>query len=175
MNDVRHEFSFRSAQRDLTWMPKEIAGNQVRDKATSELQRQLLVMRPSDSNDPLCQLAALFTSATIRASSAAVNSFSANEVGHMRPSSRAALSLKPSVAYLVLNFCASWKKQTTLPSLAYAGIPYHSFAESPGALALMMEWSRSPMARSGADIPAIFATTPLSPPASPVRAPALSS
>jgi hypothetical protein len=32
------------------------------------------------------------------------------------PSSRFAVSLKPSVAYLVLNFCALWKKQTTLPS-----------------------------------------------------------
>jgi hypothetical protein len=50
------------------------------------------------------QLTALFTSAAIRASSAAVNSFSANEVGHMAPSSRFALSLKPIVAYLVLNF-----------------------------------------------------------------------
>ena len=42
----------------------------------------------------------------------------------MAPSSRFALSLKPNVAYLDLNFCALWKKQTTLPSLAYAGIPY---------------------------------------------------
>ena len=33
-------------------------------------------------------------------------SFSANSVGHMAPSSRFALSLKPSVAYRVLNFCA---------------------------------------------------------------------
>ncbi len=29
-----------------------------------------------------------------------------------------AASLKPSVAYLVLNFCALWKKQTIFPSLA---------------------------------------------------------
>src|SRR4030088_3328220 len=29
-----------------------------------------------------------------------------------------ALSLKPSVEYLVLNFCEGWKKQVTLPSLA---------------------------------------------------------
>jgi len=36
----------------------------------------------------------------------------------MAPSSRFALSLKPNVAYLVLNFCALWKRQTTLPSLA---------------------------------------------------------
>ena len=42
----------------------------------------------------------------------------------MAPSSRFALSLNPNVAYLVLNLCALWKKQTTLPSLAYAGIPY---------------------------------------------------
>jgi hypothetical protein len=39
-------------------------------------------------------------------SSAAVSSFSANEVGHMAPSSTFALSLKPNVAYLDLNFCA---------------------------------------------------------------------
>jgi len=36
----------------------------------------------------------------------------------MVPSSRFALSLKPSVAYRVWNFCALWKKQTTFPSLA---------------------------------------------------------
>ena len=42
--------------------------------------------------------------------------------------------LKPNVAYRVLNFCAFWKKQTTLPSLAYAGIPYQVFGEraAPG-------------------------------------------
>ena len=52
------------------------------------------------------QLTARFTSAPILASSAAVNSFSAKAVGHRWPSSRFALSLKPNVAYLVLNFCA---------------------------------------------------------------------
>src|SRR5690348_6092396 len=90
------------------------------------------------------QLDAFFTSAPIFASSAAVNSFSAKAVGHRAPSSRFASSLKPNVAYLVLNFSALWKKQTTLPSLAYAGIPYQSFGERPGALALMIAWSRSP-------------------------------
>src|SRR5262249_12462636 len=83
------------------------------------------------------QLTAFLTSAPILASSAAVHSFSAKAVGHMAPSSRFASSLKPSVAYLVLNFCALWKKQTTLPSLAYAGIPYQSLGERAGALALM--------------------------------------
>src|SRR5262245_11409874 len=48
------------------------------------------------------QLTAFFTSALIVASSAAVNSFSAKDVGHMAPSSRFAVSLKPIVAYLVL-------------------------------------------------------------------------
>src|SRR5437016_10537878 len=103
------------------------------------------------------QLTALFTSAPILASSAAVNFFSAKAVGHMWPSSRVALSLKPSVAYLVLNFCAAWKKQTTLPSFAYAGIPYQSRGERPGTLPLMMAWSRSPMARSDGATAAIFA------------------
>src|SRR3989338_3417789 len=72
------------------------------------------------------QLTAFFTSALIFASSVEVNSLSAKATGHRAPSSRDAVSLKPRVAYLVLNFCALWKKQTTLPSLAYAGIPYQS-------------------------------------------------
>src|SRR4029077_20643419 len=78
------------------------------------------------------QLTAFFTSAPILASSAAVNSFSAKAVGHMAPSSRFASCMKPNVAYLVLNFAALWKKQTTLPSLAYAGIPYQSLGERAG-------------------------------------------
>src|ERR687888_706560 len=89
------------------------------------------------------QLTAFFTSAPILASSAAVNSFSAKAVGHMAPSSRFALALKPSVAYLVLNLCALWKKQTTWPSLAYAGIPYQVRGARAGALAVMRAWSRS--------------------------------
>src|SRR2546425_13229410 len=80
------------------------------------------------------QLTAFFTSAPILASSAAVNPFSAKATGHTAPWSRFAASLKPSVEYLVLNFCALWKKQTTLPSLAYAGIPYQSLGERAGAL-----------------------------------------
>ena len=72
---------------------------------------------------PLAQLTDRFTRSAIRASSSAVSSVRANAFGHMVPSSRFAVSVKPSVAYLVLNFCAGWKKQRTLPSLAYAGIP----------------------------------------------------
>ena len=45
----------------------------------------------------------------------------------MLPSSRFASCWKTKVAYLVLNLCALWKKQTTLPSLAYAGIPIPGF------------------------------------------------
>src|SRR5262245_5070315 len=52
------------------------------------------------------QLTAFFTSPVILVSSAAVSFFSAKSVGHMWPSSRFALSLKPSVAYLDLNLCA---------------------------------------------------------------------
>jgi hypothetical protein len=76
----------------------------------------VVTFRQSQTTRP--QLTACFTSAPILASSATVNSFSAKATGHMEPSSRVALSLKPSVAYRVLNFCAGWKKQTTLPSLA---------------------------------------------------------
>src|SRR5688572_10537170 len=83
----------------------------------------------------LAQPTALFASVPILASSAAVNSFSAKEVGHMAPSSRFAASVKLNVAYLVLNFSALWKWQTTLPTLAYAGIPYQVFGERSGALA----------------------------------------
>src|SRR5512133_1140229 len=64
------------------------------------------------------QLTAFFTSAAILASSAAVRSFRANEVGHIAPSSRCAASSNPSVAYLELNFSALLKKHTILPSLA---------------------------------------------------------
>src|SRR5271155_4778035 len=109
------------------------------------------------------QLTAFFTSAPILASSAAVISFSAKAVGHMAPSSRFASCMKPNVAYLVLNFCALWKKQMTLPSLAYAGIPYQSLGEIAGALALMMAWSRSARARSDPGSAAIFAITALPP------------
>ena len=87
------------------------------------------------------QLTAFFTSAVILASSAAVNPFSAKAVGHRAPSSRFASSLKPNVAYLVLNFCALWKKQTTLPPLAYAGIPYQSLGARAGALAAWPGWN----------------------------------
>src|SRR3954453_12179860 len=69
-----------------------------------------------DQRDP--QLTAFLTISAMRASTSAFNSVSANEVGHISPSSRFALSLKPSVAYRLLNFCASWKKQTTLSPLA---------------------------------------------------------
>src|SRR5438105_5911497 len=89
----------------------------------------------------------------------------------MAPLSRFALSLKPNVAYLVLNFRALWKKQTTLPSFAYAGIPYQVLGERAGALALMMAWSRSAMARSRSGISAIFASRSLSPSALPARGP----
>src|SRR5437667_6179362 len=126
---------------------------------------------PGPSGEVRPQLTAFFTSAPIFTSSAAVNSFSAKAVGHMAPSSRFAWCMKPNVAYLVLNLCALWKKQTILPSLAYAGIPYQVFGERAGALALMMAWSRSPMARSGPGIAAIFASTALSPSASSARGP----
>src|SRR6266853_1780105 len=84
----------------------------------------------------------------------------------MVPSSRFAGSLKPSVAYLVLNFCALWKKQTFLPFLAYAGIPYQSLGERAGALFLMIVWSRLARARSCSGSSAIFASTARSPSAS---------
>ncbi len=62
-------------------------------------------------------LTAFFTRAVIFFSSAGVIFVSAKAVGHMFPSSRFAASLKPSSAYLALNFAASLKKSTTLSSL----------------------------------------------------------
>jgi hypothetical protein len=45
-------------------------------------------------------------------------------------------------------FSSLWKKHTTLPSLAYAGIPYQSLGEWAGALALLIEYLRAgPRAR----------------------------
>src|SRR5205807_6682616 len=68
---------------------------------------------------------------------------------------------------------------TTLPSLAYAGIPYQVLGERAGALALMRAWSRSAIARSDFGISAIFASKSLSPSAllarEPQRAAAFSS
>src|SRR6266545_33336 len=109
------------------------------------------------------QLTAFFTSATIRSSSAGVSSLSAKAVGHMLPSSRFAASWNPNVEYLVLNLCPLWKKQTTFPSLVYAGIPYQVLGQRAGAAAVIIAWSRSAMARSGCGISAIFARTALSP------------
>src|SRR5262245_44432760 len=81
----------------------------------------------------------------------------------MAPSSRFAASSKPNVAYLELNFPAFLKKQTTLPSLAYAGMPYQAFGARSGAAEVTSAWMRSPIARSDASILAIAASTSASP------------
>src|SRR4051812_13996503 len=81
----------------------------------------------------------------------------------MAPWSRLAASSKPNVAYLDLNFSALLKKQTTLPSLVYAGIPYHVLAARPGAASFTIACSRSAIARSVPVISAIFASAALSP------------
>src|SRR5262249_2152995 len=65
--------------------------------------------------------------------------------------------------YLVLNFSAHLKKQTILPSLAYAGIPYQVFGQRSGALALTIAWTRLAMTRSGSFIAAIAASASRSP------------
>lgn len=53
------------------------------------------------------QLTAFFTSAPILASSAALSTFNPKPVAHIPPSSRFAVSMKPSDEYLVLNFVAA--------------------------------------------------------------------
>src|SRR5438105_1488204 len=128
---IRQRSHHLNSRRPLSpWHTKRPGQDQQRRKRSD----RLLGVTCHRSLGP--QLTAFLTSAPILASSAAVNSFSAKATGHMAPSSRFAASLKPNVAYLVLNFCALWKKQTTLPSLAYAGIPYQSLGERAGALAL---------------------------------------
>src|SRR5215210_2361434 len=81
----------------------------------------------------------------------------------MAPSSRFAASSKPNVAYLDLNFPALLKKQTTLPSLVYAGIPYHVLGQRSGALASTIAWNFLAMARSDPVMAAIAASTSRSP------------
>ena len=83
-----------------------------------ELRTELARRFPAAVEPEAVELTAFVTSAAIFFSSAAVSEVSANEVGHMVPSSILAASLKPRVAYRVLNFAAAWKKKTTLPSLA---------------------------------------------------------
>src|SRR6202166_2206390 len=61
----------------------------------------------------------------------------------------------------------------TLPSLAYAGIPYHVFGVSAGAAAVISAWTFLAMARSGSCILAIAATSSVFPSA--LAASALSS
>src|SRR5438445_5944302 len=138
-------------------------GEDVRARCVEDpLDADLELVRGGDGG-LVHQPTAFFTSALILASSAAVNFVSAKATGHMEPSSSCALSLKPNIAYRSLNFAASRKKQTTLPSLAYAGIPYHVFGVRSGAVALMSSWSRFAMARSCGDIAAIAARSALSP------------
>src|SRR4029453_5860174 len=81
----------------------------------------------------------------------------------MAPSSRLAASSNPNVAYLESNFPALLKKQTTLPSLAYAGIPYQVFGHRSGAVASTISWSRLAMTRSDPFIAAIAASRSRSP------------
>src|SRR5215472_5292350 len=92
--------------------------SQVGGRWTASLPATLAMPGEPGSCRAGSQLTACSTSAAILASAAAVSSVSAKATGHRAPSSRCAASLKPSVAYLVLNFCAGWKKQAILPSLA---------------------------------------------------------
>src|ERR1700730_660548 len=61
----------------------------------------------------------------------------------------------------------------TLPSLAYAGIPYHVFGVRAGAAAVISAWTFLAMARSGSCIRAIAASSSVLPSA--LAASALSS
>src|SRR6266511_514363 len=153
------------SHRSLLAQPLRLAADLARARCRLPPRRRRARLSPNP------QLTAFFTSAAIFASSAAVNSFSANATGHMAPLSRFAASLKPNIAYLSLNLWAPRKKQTTLPSLAYAGIPYQVLGERAGALALTIAWSRLAIARSGSGISAIFASTALSPSALSARGP----
>src|SRR6266540_6189887 len=97
----------RTFQVYLSKCPMKLAN--YSQKLRNASSRPTILLRAGPSGELGPYLAAFFTSAAILASSAAVNPFSAKPVGHMEPSSRFALSLKPNVAYLVLNFAAAWK------------------------------------------------------------------
>src|SRR6185437_5042574 len=114
---------------------------------------------PGDLHQPT----AFFTSEVIVFSSAGVSFVKANSVGHIDPASRFALSLKPRFEYRDLNLPAFLKKTTTLPSFAYAGIPYHVFGVSSGAAARTSSSIRFASARSDGAIAAIAARTAESP------------
>ena len=83
-------------------------GEDVRARCVEDpLDADLELVRGGDGG--LVHFTAFFTSAAIFFSSAAVSSVRANDVGHMAPASIFAWSLKPNIAYLELNFAASWK------------------------------------------------------------------
>ncbi len=97
--------SYQSAMYSPTCAPPITATMSVADiQATDTSARFTVAMHSgrSSSRSPLpvhsLQLTARFTSSLMRPSSAAPSSFNAYDVGHMAPSSRLALSLKPSVA-----------------------------------------------------------------------------
>lgn len=94
--------------------PKEVLGVLAMERLASTASARRL--RGFDGGEPGSQPTAIFTSAVILASTAGVISVSAYALGHIEPSSRWALSLKPRVAYLTLNFARSWKKQMSCPS-----------------------------------------------------------
>src|SRR3989337_4419228 len=74
------------------------------------------------------------------------------------------MSVKPRVAYRASNFFASWKKQTTFPSLfAYAGIPYQVLGKSCGAVVVTIWWTFLARARSDSGIVAILSRIAFSP------------
>jgi hypothetical protein len=78
-------------------------------------------MADSRSLIPCSSAASFFTSPLIFASSVAVHSFSANEVGHTDPSTRLSESLKPDVAYLVVELLGDLKKADHLAFLGICG------------------------------------------------------
>ena len=108
------------------------------------------------------QLTAFFTSATILASSAAVNFVSAKAVGHMVPSSRFAVVVEAECRVPRLELLRGLEEADDLAVLGIRGHPVPELRREVGALALMMAWSRSAMARSDSGISAIFASTSLS-------------
>jgi hypothetical protein len=107
------EAVFRDEGRAMAARYDELAVRYEATPTIAAINQRLRASRNTASGGPSGlpspQLTAFFTSAPILASSAAVNSVSAKEVGHMVPSSRFASSLKPNVAYLELNFDAAVK------------------------------------------------------------------
>jgi hypothetical protein len=116
-------------------------------------------LRLAASRIDTAQLTAFFTSAAERRLVGRAQLLIANDVGPHRAVVEARVIVEPERRIPALNLSALWKKQTTLPSLAYAGIPYQSFGDTPARSPRRWRGAARPSTDPGSGISAIFAST----------------